>query len=436
MNYPIEYLANFIDALAGVWFVFRFNNGSVNNKKSIIGFVLSVLSILTLSNYFTHYTHFSEYHVVIMTLMLYGFAFSIKNKRIVAKILSPLIYMLTLIIVNTLILYVYSLFSPNKFDEIVFASSFHRYIYIFLCKIAMISVLMIINRIFVIRERFSLIDLFLYLVFPAGTVLTLYIFLMFGIEYDISRYSVAVITVICVLFISNFTVLILFKKSMHNASAKHELELINNRRELEEERYRELGNVYSRLRVTRHDIREHLMYINCLMEEHKYDEVNKYISDKQSELEKTKRFYHTGNRMADFILDSKVTQNEDIKFEISGALDNLEGIDDLDLTSLLGNMLNNAIEGVQDSAEKRIEIVFRMQGEYQNITCKNTINGSVLSKNPDLKSSKKDTLNHGFGIKSIKNTVEKYNGMIEFYEDNGMFCVHCALPLQAPARNE
>ncbi|MBR5514675.1 MAG: ATP-binding protein, partial [Clostridia bacterium] len=158
-------------------------------------------------------------------------------------------------------------------------------------------------------------------------------------------------------------------------------------------------------------------------------EVNKYILDKQSELEKTKRFYHTGNRMADFILDSKITQNEDISFEISGTLKSLEDVDELDLTSLLGNMLNNAIEGVQNCEEKRIEIVFRTQGEYQNITCRNTIGESVLDKNPDLKSSKADKSNHGFGVKSIKNTVEKYNGMIEFYENNGMFCVHCALPL-------
>ena len=429
MIYIIEYLANLIDALGGVFFVTAFNKARLNNKLQIIKFSYAAILIFSISNYFTHNTHFSEFHVLIMLAILYIYSLTIKNTRVLTRLISPLIYMLVLIIINTLILYSYSVFSPYRFDEIVFASSFHRYIYIFLCKIAMIVVLVLINRIFTIKERFSLIDLFLYLIFPLGTILTLYVFLLFGIENDIGNYSVIIITVILVLFASNFIVLALFKKSVQNTTTKFELELLESRRELEEERYRELGAIYSKLRVTRHDIREHLMYINCLMEDHQYDEVNKYILDKQSELEKTKRFYHTGNRMADFILDSKITQNEDISFEISGTLKSLEDVDELDLTSLLGNMLNNAIEGVQNCEEKRIEIVFRTQGEYQNITCRNTIGESVLDKNPDLKSSKADKSNHGFGVKSIKNTVEKYNGMIEFYENNGMFCVHCALPL-------
>jgi len=294
----------------------------------------------------------------------------------------------------------------------------------------MTTVLVWITKLIAFDKKFSVFDLLIYLLFPAVTFINLYIFIKLGIEFDISNYSILIIFTVLALAIINVLTYMLFEKSVQNTTAKFELKLLESRRELEEERYRELGAVYSKLRVTRHDIREHLMYINCLMEEHKYEEVNKYISDKQSELEKTKRFYHTGNRMADFIIDSKVTQNEDIKFEISGTLDSLEGIDELDLTSLLGNILNNAIEGVASAPEKRIEVIFRKQGEYQNITCKNIIAESVLNKNPDLRSSKADKANHGFGIKSIKSIVEKYNGMIEFYEDDGMFCVHCALPVK------
>jgi len=433
MGIVIELAANLFDAFIGVWFVLKFNKGKIKDSKL---FFPIILLIFTVSTIFSYISSFSLLHSIIITIILISYSLTIKHTSLITKLIAPIIFELVLIIVNTSTIFFISNILKINVEHILSVGDYGRYLMISVCKFLMSTVLIIINRLFIVEEKFTLFDFILYCFSPVISVSVLWLFMKLGSIYDLSDFSYIIILITLALALINISTLILFKKAMKNSAAKYELELLESRSELEEERYRELGNVYSRLRVTRHDIREHLMYINCLMEEHKYDEVNKYISDKQSELEKTKRFYHTGNRMADFIIDSKVTQTENIKFEISGTLDSLEGIDELDLTSLLGNMLNNAIEGVQSSAEKRIEIVFRMQGEYQNITCKNTINGSVLSKNPDLKSSKKDTLNHGFGIKSIKNIVEKYNGMIEFYEDNGMFCVHCALPLQAPARNE
>ena len=55
------------------------------------------------------------------------------------------------------------------------------------------------------------------------------------------------------------------------------------------------------------------------------------------------------------------------------------------------------------------------------IAVKNSIAESVLLNNPDFKTDKKDKSAHGFGIKSIKQIAHKYDGSIEFKEENGMF---------------
>jgi len=426
MGLIIEYAANLYDAFISTWFVLKLCKGKIRESKF---FFPCIILIFIISNVFTHLSDFSMWLTLIIMLILLGYAFTIRSVETLIKIISPVIYTVVLIVVNSMVVYVLSNFLSIPIVDLATKSFFGRYLHICLCKLVMTTVLVWITKLIAFDKKFSVFDLLIYLLFPAVTFINLYIFIKLGIEFDISNYSILIIFTVLALAIINVLTYMLFEKSVQNTTAKFELKLLESRRELEEERYRELGAVYSKLRVTRHDIREHLMYINCLMEEHKYEEVNKYISDKQSELEKTKRFYHTGNRMADFIIDSKVTQNEDIKFEISGTLDSLEGIDELDLTSLLGNILNNAIEGVASAPEKRIEVIFRKQGEYQNITCKNIIAESVLNKNPDLRSSKADKANHGFGIKSIKSIVEKYNGMVEFYEDGGMFCIHIALPV-------
>ena len=59
---------------------------------------------------------------------------------------------------------------------------------------------------------------------------------------------------------------------------------------------------------------------------------------------------------------------------------------------------------------------------------KNRITASVLAENPELISSKNEKDLHGFGIPQIKEIVDSYNGMYDFYEEDGFFCVGVFIP--------
>lgn len=58
---------------------------------------------------------------------------------------------------------------------------------------------------------------------------------------------------------------------------------------------------------------------------------------------------------------------------------------------------------------------------------KNTIQDSVLEKNQQLDSCKENKIEHGWGLKSVREIVEKHEGMIDIYEKNGMFIVSTLL---------
>lgn len=264
--------------------------------------------------------------------------------------------------------------------------------------------------------------------FPFITLFNFYIYLQIGIKYDIKEYSGLIVFSVVALGIINVLIFILFRRALQNTSAKQELELLNSRSELEEKRYSEIGNMYQQLQITRHDLKDHLVYIDSLIAQKRYDEVEKYISDRRSELDSTRSVKHTGNRVLDYIINSKLENAKDISFIITGELRELKGIDDLDMASLFGNILDNAIEGTKGSADPSITLEFSVTGNYQNILCRNTIPASVLKDNPKLHTTKKENRHrHGYGIKSIRRIVAKYNGMIEFYEEDGFFCVHIAL---------
>ena len=94
---------------------------------------------------------------------------------------------------------------------------------------------------------------------------------------------------------------------------------------------------------------------------------------------------------------------------------NISGINSFDLCNLLGNILDNAIEGTQNVVEgKFVEVVIRSDDFKLNICVSNSIQHYVLEFNKDLKTSKAARELHGLGIKTIRSLAEKYNGNADF----------------------
>ncbi len=430
MGILIEQIATLYDSAIGVWFVMKLCGGNIKESKF---FFPTVALLYAVTNLFTYFANVMVMLTVILSLVLFVILFSysltIKTGKFINRIMSSLLFNVVMIIVNTLVIFSLGNILSVNIQDIINNSYMGRYLYILLCKVVMTAILLILVRIFTIKTHFSFYDLLLYLLFPCVTIVTLYIFIQLGIDFDTAKYSVLIISVILALAILNILAVLWFRRSVDNVSAQLELDMLKKRNELEEERYRELGRMYEQLRITRHDIRDHLVSINCFLEEHRYDDVEKYISEKQAELEKTEHICHTNNRVIDYIIDSYMTDNRDIFFIVSGEYAECDYIDPMDISSLLGNMLSNAVRGAEGSKHKQIEISFAVNGYYLNIICKNTVPKSVLKTNPKLISTKKDSNHHGYGIKSMQCIVDKYDGMMQFYEEGRKFCVHTSLPM-------
>lgn len=429
MGIFIEQIATLYDSVICVWFVMKFCGGNIKESKLFFPTIALSFVIINIFSNFNNLIVNTVMLSVLLFIILFTYSLTIKSSKLINRILSSLLYNMVTIIINSLMIFVLSKILNTDVESLVSVTNINRYLLILICKIVMTAVLLILIRIFTIKSQFSFYDLLLYLLFPCITVVTLYTFIQLGIDFDTSRYSALIISVILALAILNVLAVLWFRRSVDNVSAQLELDMLKKRNELEEKRYRELGRMYEQLRITRHDIRDHLVSINCLLEEHRYDDVEKYISEKQAELEKTEHICHTNNRVIDYIIDSYMTDNRDIFFIVSGEYAECDYIDPMDISSLLGNMLSNAVRGAEGSHHKQIEISFAVNGYYFNIICKNTVPKSVLKTNPKLISTKKDSNSHGYGIKSMQCIVDKYDGMMQFYEEGRKFCVHASLPM-------
>ena len=93
-------------------------------------------------------------------------------------------------------------------------------------------------------------------------------------------------------------------------------------------------------------------------------------------------------------------------------------------------MAFNAIEAEKKEDAPEICLSISTVGGYLRIILKNKISDSVLEGNKALKTSKQDKKLHGFGILSVSETVQKNDGMQEFYEEKGWFVANILLKIQ------
>lgn len=97
-------------------------------------------------------------------------------------------------------------------------------------------------------------------------------------------------------------------------------------------------------------------------------------------------------------------------------------IDSLDMGNLVYNLLKNGMEASEGARrERELEIVIRTDQRGTEIEVMNSIRESVVMRNPGMVSRKKEKMEHGFGMVSIHEIIEKYRGEYDYSEEGSMF---------------
>lgn len=186
---------------------------------------------------------------------------------------------------------------------------------------------------------------------------------------------------------------------------------------------------YEEMRSIRHDIKQHLTVIQRLQHDGNITEAVSYTDSCVQSITAPEIFIDVGDVFINSILNSKlsIAKSKGIKV-LCRAEQNISGISAYDLCNLLGNILDNAIDGAKNvSSGKFIEVAMEADEFKLNILVSNSVEKSVLETNRELKTSKADHELHGLGIKTIRSLAEKYNGNADFYEEGLIFFCHVIL---------
>jgi len=198
----------------------------------------------------------------------------------------------------------------------------------------------------------------------------------------------------------------------------------------ESEQSREIRSIHENARRLKHDMKNHLMVTAAYLNAGENEQAKAYVSQILDKLSLSYSYIETGNAVLNFVINTKLELAQQKGMTIKAEIENLpfRRMESIDLSALLGNLLDNAVEAGSASAQKDLQVsVLRKRG-YDTVMVKNSVDAPVLERNPTLKTTKEDGSGHGIGIRQIRSVVEKYDGLLDLYEESGMFCAMAMIP--------
>lgn len=195
------------------------------------------------------------------------------------------------------------------------------------------------------------------------------------------------------------------------------------------------------IRAIRHDMKNNIQVLSLLLENNEYDKMRDYLDELGENLKSTDVSAHTGNTIADAIIAEKKQKASDLGLTLnaSGQIKGVE-ISSVDMCKMLANILDNAIEAASDpslselsSDIKTITLDFRSTGNFFMMIATNPCVTCPEIKDGQIKTTKKEKENHGFGIKNISSAAANYGGEVSLSCEpapyGGTFTIEVMIPI-------
>lgn len=418
---------NLIQMLIIVDFITRFLGCKYYDNRKIVGFI-SAWSILFIELCITNYiTPFEGVGAFIRVAIYFIYALVFLNGSIPLQlwisVLAEIIIMLVSVVSNLGICYIIG-YDPN---DMITVFNTTRIISVIITQM----ILFYVTRLILRRKYKNPIDMhewFLLIFIPIISLISLSALMLAALGYEEIRGYI--LCGMASILLANIVTYYFFTQLIKNYESKLKIKLLEQNNENTKKNIENADAYVKQMRAFRHDVNNQLTIIYNLVEAGKYRETKDYIKNLTNNyLPDIQSYIHTDNDAFNAIMNSKIAicNQKNIFIEVKEMKNALQKFDAVDTGILFGNLLDNAIEAATKTQSRRITVDIRTKGEYLSILVTNSINESVLCNNQQLKTSKKDKDVHGIGIKNIKSVVNKYDGMIQFFEENNEFCCHILL---------
>ncbi len=313
----------------------------------------------------------------------------------------------------------------NRLTEVLFIIGVHTIVYFVLYQLEKKNQKVNINIAINYRELLSV------------TVIGLAIFLISNMSYIIggslfSSHFVKEIFIIRTLVdLGGVAILYAYHIQLGELNTRLEVEKLQDMLSMQYNNYEMMEKSIEAINHKYHDLK---YQIAILKQEANAKDSIAYLNQMEQEIKIYEAQNKTGNKILDTILTAQSIYCQNNWIELTCVADGtaVDFMDDIDVSTLFGNMLDNAIESVSkiDKKEKRlIHLTVTKQKGFLRIRVENCYHEELVFENGLPATTKKDRRYHGYGLKSIRNTVKKYDGSVTINAKNGWFELRILIPL-------
>ncbi len=418
-----EFFVTVFEAFVIMHFVCAFFDHSFSSKKGRIIYVCASVCYALMVLMINSITSYEGLIGVIYSVYIFIFSLIFLHGKVVTKIFISILTNLCLVSVNTLVTSLISIVFKNDVELIYTEKTVSRFLMIIIVQVLLLLIFSVLLKIFKKKNvRLGKTEWFFILVIFIISFLSITAIHITLQKNDLTEQYISILIAAELgLILINIICFFMMSILSNSHKAAEELSVLKQQDEIRKQYAENVKYRYDEIRRIRHDMKQSYTVLETLLSENRTSEAIDYIRSGRSAITKTEVLVDVGNDFVNSILNSKLSTAKQLGIEvICSSVKDISGVEAVDLCTLLGNLLDNAIEAAEQCPLEKslIEVKITSSDNKLVIQVTNSIKCSVLNENSELKSTKPNPLKHGFGVRSIRLIAKKYSGTVKYFEED------------------
>lgn len=247
------------------------------------------------------------------------------------------------------------------------------------------------------------------------------------VKQDETLYELAIFTLIVVVWLYNIREYLRVR-----AQEQHALLELRTQNRLIVQSHQNTTRHLEEVAAIRHEMKNHVAAVRILLDSGEYEQATDYLLRLSEQQEQVQQVHYCEHYLLNAILNVYLFRLRESGVRVSAqiAVEKELDIPAEDLSSLVMNILDNAEEalaGLEQCADKWLELNIRTGNPYLYIFCKNANANAVVESGGEIHSSKRDKEKHGHGLKIIRRIVERHDGLLEITHTENTFAIEAAV---------
>ena len=249
--------------------------------------------------------------------------------------------------------------------------------------------------------------------------------ILFLVNHELSNkdYLFLIVDGIFIIFI-NLYLFYLLDAFVENKDLKYRIALYERQAKSNYDYYAKQVENHRKALAVIHDVRKHMQIVEDYEKIGAYIEKEDYVASFEEMISPLLMKRYCDNVILNMIINDKQEKCEkkEITFQVDISEININFMEPIDITTLFGNILDNAVEACEKSLDKQIHLKIYPFNGLIYVQLSNSFEGKIVWDVHGKPLSSKGE-QHGIGLENVEKVVHSYNGNIEFSEDGKRFIV-------------